>query len=283
MNKYTLTVILCISFLTVKAQQPLELGFTAGLTLYHGDLARFYQCNPGLAAGVFGRYSLNWPLAFRANIDYGFVGAHDKIHPERKLNFRSTIFEYSFQVEVYLTRPKSGFKNYSVKYGRRKYYVYNFPMTSYAFIGIGKFHFNPKGQSSDGIWYSLQPLCTEGQGVFPTRDDPYPLNSLIIPIGVGAKFPWKEAYMIGFEIGLRKTLTDYFDDVSLTYVNTEILEQAKGQMAAYFSDPSYNADLTTTSPAVARGNPKNKDAYLFAFVTLQYDFSKVKKKKSFRI
>ncbi|MHC1708265.1 MAG: hypothetical protein AB9842_12210 [Bacteroidales bacterium] len=283
MKKYILTGIIFLSTVLVNAQRPFELGFIAGPSLYHGDIARFYQCTPGLAGGAFTRYSLHWPIAFRANVIYGFTGANDKIHPERKLNFRSTIFEYSFQLEFFITRPKSGFKNYSVKYGRRKYYVYNFPMTSYAFIGIGRFHFNPKGKTTDGSWHSLQPLSTEGQGVFPTRDEPYPLSSTIIPVGIGAKFPWKDAYMIGFELGLRKTLTDYFDDVSLTYVNTQVLEEAKGNLAAYFADPSYNSDLTTKSPAVARGNPKNKDAYIFAFVTLQYDFSKVKKKKSFRI
>lgn len=283
MRKYTLIGLFLLCFGSLKSQQPLEVGFLAGPVLYHGDIARFYQCRPGLAAGIFTRYSLHLPVAFRANIAYGYTGAEDKIHPERKLNFKSSIFEYSFQVEVFITRPKSGFKNYSVKYGHRKYYVYNFPMTSYVFFGVGKFHFNPKGKTQEGSWYSLQPLCTEGEGVFPTREAPYKLSSTIIPVGIGAKFPWKDAYMIGFELGLRKTFTDYFDDVSLTYVNTKVLENAKGPMAAYFADPSHNSDLTTKTPAVARGNPKNKDAYIFAFVTLQYDFSKVKKKKSFRI
>lgn len=267
----------------LSAQQPLEIGIMAGGSFYNGDLGNFVQTGISPGIGGFARYSMNFPLAARVNLAYASAGAKDKVHPDSDISFKSSILEYSLQIEVFITRPKSGFKNYSVKHGRRKYYVYNFPMTSYVFVGIGRFHFNPKAKYTDGSWHDLQPLCTEGQSVFPTRDDPYELSSLVIPLGAGVKFPFKKLYNIGFEIGFRKTFTDYFDDVSLTYVNTTVLGNAKGPLSAYFADPSQNPQLTTTSPAAARGNPKNKDAYMFAFVTLQYDFAKVKKKKSFRI
>ncbi|MCX6271758.1 MAG: outer membrane beta-barrel protein [Bacteroidetes bacterium] len=276
--------LLVMCFSTVGfSQQPVEIGLMAGGSFYNGDLGNFIQTGIGPVTGAFARYNFNFPLAVRANLAYGSISSKDKVHPTSKLFFKSPIFEYSFQIEVFITRPKSGFKNYSVKYGRRNYYVYNFPVTTYVFVGLGKFHFNPKAKYTDGSWHRLQPLCTEGQGVFVTRDGPYKLSSMVIPIGAGARFPLKGSYSFGFEIGVRKTFTDYFDDVSLTYVNTQVLGVAKGPLSAYFADPSANPDLTTTTPSAARGNPKNKDAYMFAFVTLQYDFSKVRKRKSFRL
>ncbi len=279
--------LICCLFLlpgpVLRAQLPVSVGMAGGFAFYHGDLARFYQSGVGPAAGTFARYSFEFPFSFRVSVLRGTVTSNDKIRPERKLNFRSPVTEVSLQIEYYITRPKSGFRNYSIKYGRRKYHVYTFPVLTYVYTGIGRFSFNPKGRYPDGTWKPLQPLCTEGQGVFPTREAPYKLSSLVIPVGVGMIFPMRDAFQFGFEIGVRKTFTDYLDDVSLTYVNTGVLESAKGPLAAYFADPSHNLELTTTSPATARGNPKNKDAYIFAFVTLQYDFGKIKKKKTFRI
>jgi hypothetical protein len=264
------------------AQRPFEVGILAGGSLYHGDIARFYQSGlrPGL--GITANYSFQLPVAVRANIIYAKVAAKDKIHPESKINFKSPVFEYSVQFEYLITRLKSRTKNYSIKSGKRGYSAGNFPAITYVFIGFGQCIFNPKGKYTDGNWYNLQPLSTEGQGLIETRE-PYKKMSLIVPYGAGIRMPVKQGFYLGFEIGIRKTYTDYLDDVSLTYVNNDLVRTQRGDIAAYFADPAQNPDNTSEYPAVSRGNPKYKDAYIFSFVSLSYDFPKPKRTTKFKL
>jgi hypothetical protein len=263
-------------------QRPFEIGGMAGGAFYNGDLGNFFQAGIGPGAGISATYNFTVPFGVRANLNLGMVNGKDKVHPESKLAFRSYIFDYSVQLHYYITRLKSKTRNYSIKYGRRSYRSGNFSVISYVFVGLGGFSFNPKGQYKDGSWHELQPLTTEGQGIIPTRD-PYNLFSMNIPFGAGIRYPIKKGFYLGFELSFRKTFTDYLDDVSLTYLNTQRLETQVGPESAYFSDPSENISLKETYPAIARGNPKNKDAYLFSFVSLSYDFPKVKKRTKFKI
>ena len=264
------------------AQRPFEVGIMAGGTFYHGDLARFYQSGLRPGGGITANYSFQLPVAVRANIMYANVAAKDKIHPSSKINFKSPVFEYSVQFEYLITRLKSRTRNYSVKSGKRGYSADNFPAITYVFVGIGQCAFNPKGKYTDGNWYNLQPLSTEGQGLIPTRE-PYKKMSVIIPYGAGIRMPFKQGFYLGFEIGIRKTYTDYLDDVSLTYVNNALIRTERGDIAAYFADPAENPDNTTQYPAVSRGNPKYKDAYIFSFVSLSYDFPKPKRTTKFKL
>jgi len=34
-------------------------------------------------------------------------------------------------------------------------------------VGVGVFWFNPQGRATNGRWYNLKPLSTEGQGLSP--------------------------------------------------------------------------------------------------------------------
>jgi hypothetical protein len=69
------------------------------------------------------------------------------------------------------------------------------------------------------------------------------------------------------EWGLRKTLTDYLDDVSETYyLNSQTIDQT--DPAQWLSDPT----LSHTK-GMYRGNPENKDWYAFTMVFLTYRFN----------
>jgi len=283
MRKVFISILFLIGFCTVsRAQRPFEIGFLAGGTHYNGDLGSFFQAGIGPGAGVTAIYNFTVPFGVRANLNFGMANGKDKVNPDSKLAFRSYIVDYSVQLHYYITRLKSKTRNYSIKYGRRSYRSGNFSVISYVFVGLGGFSFNPQGKYTDGSWHDLQPLSTEGQGIIPTRK-PYNLFSMNVPFGAGIRYPVKKGFYLGFELSFRKTFTDYLDDVSLTYLNTQRLATQVGPEAAYFSDPSGNSDLTGTYPAIARGNPKNKDAYLFSFVSLSYDFPKVKKRTKFKI
>ncbi len=277
----TIGILLLFSF-GIQAQRAFEVGVMSGGAFYNGDLGTFFQAGAGVGGGFSATYNFTLPVAIRANLNLGLINGKDKVRPESKLAFRSYLFDYSIQLHYYITRLKSKTRNYSIKYGRRSYRSGNFSVISYVFVGIGGVSFNPMGKYKDGTWHELQPLSTEGQGIIPTRT-PYKLHSFNIPFGAGIRYPLKKGFYLGFELGFHKTFTDYLDDVSLTYLNTQRLVTLVSPEAAYFSDPSENTELTGTYPAVARGNPKNKDAYLFSFVSLSYDFPKVKKRTKFKI
>ena len=65
-----------------------------------------------------------------------------------------------------------------------------------------------------------------------------------------------------FEYGLRKTFTDYIDDVSTTYVEESILSEL-GQSLANPSFSDFPAQFQ-------RGNPYTNDKYGFWGVTIVY-------------
>ncbi len=212
----------------------------------------------------------------KGNAYFGWIGGDDTWTGQinrnvRNLHFRSILVEVSAQAEVYLTLQNTG-KNW----GRRK--TNRMPITSYLFAGVGGVYTNPKGKYTDGNWYSLQPLNTEGQGIsgFETRK-PYSKFAVSVPFGIGLKYDINRKYSLGFEYGMRWTNTDYMDDVSTTYVDPNAVRAANGDIAAYFSNPADITDGTIayqTKPGQQRGNPMNKDSYMFANFTLYINLYK---------
>jgi hypothetical protein len=126
----------------------------------------------------------------------------------------------------------------------------------------------------DGNEIALQPLGTEGQGTRANNKLPYSLNQLTVPLGLGVKITLKKRLAISLEYGIRKTFTDYLDDVSGNYVSSEIIRNENGPLAATLANRSLN-----TETAVNRGNPNNKDWYVFygfmlTFKPFQYNICK---------
>lgn len=232
----------------------------------------FQTTRPLLGVGY--SYLLSERFNLKTNAYLGWIGGDDQWTPQyhrnaRNLHFRSILGELSAQAEYYVTVQNIG-KNW----GRRK--AKKMPVTTYVFAGIGGIYFNPKAQYTDGTWHALQPLNTEGQGLVETRK-PYSRFSVAFPFGVGAKYEINRRYSLGFEYGLRYTLTDYMDDVSSTYFDREKIRQEYGDIAAYFSNP---ADLTDSEVAYItkageqRGNPNGNDAYMFAQFSLYINLYK---------
>ena len=89
------------------------------------------------------------------------------------------------------------------------------------------------------------------------------------------KFNVGENWNVGLEVGLRKTFTDYLDDVSGTYPDNQYLAHEKGELSAALSNRSYE-DIRTGHSKVGltdtemRGNPDNLDAYIFGGLTVTY-------------
>ena len=145
----------------------------------------------------------------------------------------------------------------------------------YLYGGAAIFHFNPE-TVYQGQLVELQPLGTEGQGI-EGFDEKYRLTQFSIPLGVGFKFRMTDRINLGLELGLRKTFTDYLDDVSGTYVNYNDLLAGNGLVAAALGNRT--GELLETEPLIVetgsiRGNSDKDDWYYVGGLTISYLFYK---------
>lgn len=259
MRKYLLLCLLVPVF-TYAQDQKLHLTLFGGVANYQGDLQgrvfTFNQSHLGLGVGL--KYDLTPHFGLRTNLNYGTIGAMDRENEPslraRNLSFESRLFEANLLLEYTLFDLSE--KRFS----------------PYIFGGIGLFHFKPYAYDTLGNQIALKPLSTEGQGLaaYPDRKE-YKLTQFTIPFGGGLKFRISDNVVLGYEIGLRKTFTDYLDDVSTTYVDPFALSQAKGNKAvemAYRGGELKNGDPTYPADGAVRGGPKYKDWYYFQGITL---------------
>ena len=233
-----------------------EFGILGGTGYYIGDLNNMHFNNIRAAGGITFRKNFDRRFSFKSSALYTNVYADDAnssddINKNRNLNFKSNIMELSGQIEFNFLPYETGNALY--------------PFTPFVFTGVSLFNFNPRAEGSDGQWYALQELGTEGQGTtaFPNRKK-YALTQLSIPFGGGMKIGVSDDVNIIIEYGLRKTFTDYIDDVSTTYAG---LPSEFDNITIELSDRSLNGPQQA---GIARGNETNKDWYSFAGVTLSF-------------
>ncbi len=228
-----------------------EMGFFIGGSYYIGDLnptKHFVQTKP--AFGVYYRYNFNYRCAFRTNLLYGGLKADDAdaesiAQRQRNLNFETMIFEVS---------PMMEFNFMDYKIGNEKH-----QFSPYTFLGVGLFYFDP-GVRVDGNLVKLRDLRTEGQS------KKYKRFQMSIPFGAGIKLNVAKRLGLGIEWGLRKTFTDYIDDVSTTYASSSSMPS---KTSAILSDKTtYNTSGLFDNTGRQRGNAQNKDWYSFVGITL---------------
>ncbi len=254
-----------IIFLKPLTAQKNELGVFFGGSYYLGDLNPSLQfAMPRIGAGALYRYNINENLAFRINGFWGNVAGSDAViqyNTNRNLQFRSNIVELSLQGEVNFVYFIPGDPET--------------PATPYLFGGGGVFRFNPQAEIQ-GQWYDLKGLNTEGQGadIYPDRK-PYSLTSTNFLFGIGYKFNITRQFTGAFEWGMRRTSTDYLDDVSKTYPDASVFNE--NELATELYDRSLNNRGENTD--FQRGNPNTNDWYSFAGIVLTIrikDYSKHK-------
>lgn len=200
---------------------------------------------------------------------YGKLSGRDNLTQEffrsyRNLSFKTDIYEFTLNGEYALIRESLGHRYRLMGVRGRRGYDYSF----YIFAGVGVFHFDPKTKL-DGVWYRLKPLSTEGQGFVEGRKD-YKLTQLCLPVGFGMRYAFNRKLGIGFRYGLRKTFTDYIDDVSTTYVDPQILLENRGPISVALADRSDKNFPYITKPGEQRGDPRDKDSYMFFEFSISY-------------
>ncbi len=237
--------------------QIIELGGMAGGSFYMGDLnptPKFSLMKP--AFGFVFRYNFNTRWALTTNLISGGLQGSDatgQAYEGRNLSFESSLIEINTHLELNFLEYFTG----SSKDG----------FSPYLFGGLGMFIFNPKAELN-GQLVELQPLKTEGQDTkaYPDRK-PYSTVSVSFPFGIGVKYSLGKKVCVGAEWGLRKTLSDYIDDVSTTYyLDGTTIDPANP--AQILSDPGMNHQ-----PDMQRGNSRNNDWYSVAGIFLTYRFS----------
>ncbi len=250
----------CFIMTAVHSQQQIQGGMYIGGINYEGDLAPssfiVSLSETHLDLGAFIYVKTNDWLAIKINYHHGSlsgsdVNAKDAGRFNRNLSFWSPLDELSISSAFFLNSNNQ--KRHIIK--------------PFLTLGVGVFQFNPQAKWEDK-WYELQPLSTEGQGLknFPDRR-PYKKVQICLPIGAGIHLGLGKRMELICELSLRKTLTDYLDDVSTTYVPLENLDKEKGEMAAILSNRILSNDAMSHSlNMMSRGDPKNKDWYIIGSV-----------------
>lgn len=270
----TTMLVFCL-FLSLHAQQS-HIGLFTGLSYYSGELSENHADISELhfALGVQYRYEISRYVALRTGLHFGKISGSDAnsrqtMQQDRNLSFHSKLSELQFIGEFSLFRIVFEHRNYII--------------SPYLFGGLAVFHFNPKTEYNNQV-VKLQPLGTEGQGIqgFP---DQYKLLQTAIPFGFGIKMQVNPLMTIGVELGLRRTFTDYLDDVSTIYVDKDILTEYNGLMAANLSDrTSVNPILDESpTPGSSRGNPQTKDWYYFTGLSIYMSLNRYKQTQKVKL
>jgi opacity protein-like surface antigen len=241
----------------------------------------FSMTRPALQAGY--RFKASRYFGIRANLSYARLNGDDATTSEearfyRNLSFKSPLIEFSAILEYFPFSEKMGhlYRLKGAKGSKNGYF------SPYVFGGIGGIWFNPKAEL-DGTWHALQPLGTEGQYVPGSGKEPYKKISLAVPVGVGVKYALNRQWSISFEVGMRKTFTDYIDDVSGNYWHNAEIQQHSGNVAAALADRNPNPANGFTGVLIGqdgienftqRGDPSDNDAYMFAIFSIHYKLLK---------
>jgi hypothetical protein len=250
MKRFFLIVPLLLIVPTLFGQKG-ELGLFGGGSYYIGDInpvKHFLQSKA--AFGIFYRYNIDTRVALQASYNRGKLVGDDAVArwiPERQLKFESIINDFSARFEF-------NFLDYFIG-STRSYF------TTFIFCGISLFTFNPK---ANGV--ALRPLTTEGVN--------YSKISIAMPFGLGFKYSLGEHLGIGAEWGMRKTSTDYIDDVSTVYnfenrtsQDSRIIDPSGQYILLWSQDPQNEKQFRQ------RGNSQNNDWYNFTGIFVSYKFS----------
>lgn len=233
-----------------------EFGILIGGSNYFGDIAPEIVLNETkLSLGLLYKYHHSKYFSSRYQFTYGAISGSDqnfKANQYRNLSFQSQIFELGYFTEF-------NFKPFGIN-------VREEHKTVYVFSGLNVFHFNPKVRLKQGDWVSLRDLATEGQVV--DKKKKYSLIQPAVTLGIGYKFNLGRKYVVGMEIGFRKTFTDYLDDTKNNYPSYAAILAAQGLTAAEISHAQTLNNNPPIQAGTMRGDSHLKDWYVIFGITI---------------
>jgi len=243
-----------------------EIGYQIGTSYYIGDLNpdNPLKSRPHITQGGFYRSNFNSRVGVRFQVLNGTVEAWDEDSNNswalnRNLHFRNNITEFSIQGEI-------NYIDYVLGNPEQRF-------TAFLTCGVAYFNHDPEAQDSNGNWHPLQPMGTEGQG-WVDGIDLYSLSGFALPYGMGFKVNLGTSLSFQMEWGMRRTWTDYLDDVSTTYVNQLQLMQERGELSAELADRIIELPDGVNSEGLQRGDPGRNDKYGYVLASLSLRVSK---------
>lgn len=252
------TFLLCAAFflfpLCTKAQFH-EAGVFMGISHYSGDLTerKIEPLGFHRAGGFYLRQKLNNRVSLKYQFYKGRISGDDARSStesglwRRNLSFESDVFEVAALAEYSFFRFGDGL----------------FETSPYVFGGLAGFYFAPQTEM-DGRTYNLNTYRTEGVE--------YSLYQFAVPFGAGVKMQVNGCGFLGFELGFRKTFTDYLDDVSGFYPSD--LARGVDDNTSIRTSLSYRGgEVLPDAPNFPkansqRGNPAQNDWYMFFGLSL---------------
>ena len=238
--------------------QTYQVGLLAGGANYQGELQENYINFDGISAavGVSGFYSPHPRLNLSAEFIRGTLTGSDAVpgarNAARNLQFVTRLLELSLQARINLIISDEAL------------------VIPYLTGGGSGFYINPFTPGEGGRVY-LFPLGTEGQGLreYPDRKMNRNINAALLG-GGGMELRLTEKLNLDLEVALRKTFTDYVDDVSTTYPDGKALLDARGPVAVRYS---YRGNAAEIPAGTQRGNPGTDDWYHVIAFRLRYTLS----------
>jgi hypothetical protein len=218
-KQYGFFLLLLLSAPALLAQK-VELGGGLGVLHYKGDISpNFHPAFARPGGNLFFRYNASQALSLRVQGMLGQFGADDKrvndpFNQARGRSFRTRVSEISADLEY-------NFLNYKHENLKK---AGNW--TPYVFGGVGLMRFKPN--------------------VFPSAS--YRQSGLVLPFGAGIKWQLRSPWSLSLEFGMRKTFTDYLDNLG--------------------------PDSDKDNPK-AQGDNTHKDYYYYTGLSLSYTFYRI--------
>ena len=254
MKKLILVVFVTGISLLGFGQPNMELGLSGGFMYYIGDLNPTGHLQPdmmNLSYGVFHKGNFNGRWGIKTQIAIGSVNASDNLSDDpiqqiRNLDFQSDIYELTSVVEFNFLEF-SNFNSSEV-------------FSPCIYGGLGAFLMNPQTNYQNNL-YDLRFYNTEGQA------EPYNRFQLAFPFGIGLKVKPLERLTFFVDWGMRRTFTDYLDDVSTYYPDPNNISSIT---AALSNKATNSQNAINNNWETQRGNSKTNDWYSYLSFGLSF-------------
>lgn len=245
--------------------QAIEVGLTAGLSSYFGDInPRKPFDEPCVGYGGMVRYCHDSRWAFRLSCLSREVKASDEkvgLCPERGRAFKSEIQDLALITE---------FNFFDYFTGSRRNGI-----SPYLFLGVSFVMFNPKALDGTELCSVLTDVDDYGDNTDGAAK--YDKYTLTVPFGIGLKYSVGSRLCLSAEWRFDWTWTDWIDDCHGFYPLWE-----EGDAWAAYADPSGNVAQSDGGNAIKymkRGDSVKYDFLSFFSATLAFKFNIPESKK----
>jgi Outer membrane protein beta-barrel domain len=192
------------SFIPTISAQNWEVGTTIGGSLYNGDIdVTPLTATPQIrfGGGIFVGYHINNWLGIRLQANAGTLFADEKQYgssawkTRRGFAFSSPIYELALMPQIH-----------PIRMGR---------FEPFAFVGLAVASFSPTTNYNDP-----NPTAdvdrTINERIALDKITPFSTVTMAIPIGGGVRWFPSDRFAVGFEVGGRKTFSDFIDRIQVS-------------------------------------------------------------------